>query len=113
MFVFASLVLSTAFALAPLAPFDASAAVDSSHRHVRSQDRAVQQLLTRGLNASYTFRHLIARLEGSDVIVYIEQVAGLPRNLDGRMIVVPAAHGQRYIRIQIVTRGAPDDEVAL
>src|SRR5438132_10661150 len=109
MLVFASLVLSTALALAPL---EASAALDSPHRRVRVQDRAVLQLLTRGFTHSYTFMRLLARLEDTDVIVYIEEVAGLP-GMDGRMMMLPVIHGQRYIRIQMVLRGAPDDEVAL
>ena len=110
MFLFASLILSAALGRAPL---DASAVLDSPHRHVRSQDRWVRLLLKRGVTHSFTFRNLLARLERSDVIVYIEEVAGLPGTLDGRMMMLPATHGQRYVRIQIVTRGAPDDEVAL
>jgi hypothetical protein len=110
MFCFASLVLSTALALAPL---DASAALDSPNRHVRSQDRSVRQLLKRGFTHSLTFRNLIARLERSDVIVYIQEVAWLPGAIDGRMMMLPTAHGQRYVRIQVVTRGAPDEDAAL
>ena len=110
MFLFASLVLSTSLALAP---FDASAALDSPYRHVRSQDRAVRQLLERGFTHSLTFRNLMARLERSDVIVYVQEVAWLPGAIDGRMMMLSAAHGQRYIRIQVVRHGAPDDDAAL
>jgi hypothetical protein len=110
MFLFASLVLSTALALAPL---DASAALDSPLRHVRSQDQSVRQLLKRGFTYSLTFRNLMARLDRSDVIVYIEEVAWLPGAIDGRMMIVRTAHGQRYVRIQVVVHGAPDDDVAL
>jgi hypothetical protein len=110
MLVLASLALSTALALAP---FDASAALDSPHRHVRSQDRAVRQLLKHGFTHSLTFRNLMARLERSDVIVYIQEVGWLPGAIDGRMMMLPNAHGQRYVRIQIKMHGAPDDDVAL
>ena len=109
MLLFASLLLSTSLALAP---FDASAALDSPHRHVRSQDRSVRQLLKRGFTHSTTFRNLMARLEHSDVIVYIEQMPRLPGALEGRMMILPNAHGQRYVRIQLAMRGAPDDSVA-
>ena len=78
MFLFASLLLSTTLALAP---FDATAALESPQRHVRSQDRSVRQLLKRGFTRSGTFRNLMAQLEQSDVIVYIEQV---PSGADGQ-----------------------------
>jgi hypothetical protein len=110
MFLFASLVLSTALAVAPL---DASTALDSPHRHVRSQDKSVRQLLKRGFTHSLTFRNLIARLERSDVIVYVQEVARLPGGIEGRMMMLPTAHGQRYIRIEVVMHGAPDDDTAL
>jgi hypothetical protein len=110
MFLFASLLLSTTLALAP---FDATAALESPHRHVRSQDRSVRQLLKRGFTRSVTFRNLMAQLQQSDVIVYIEQVPRLPGALEGRMMMLPTAHGQRYVRIQITLRGAPDDAVAV
>jgi hypothetical protein len=110
MFLFASLLLSTTLALAP---FDAAAALESPTRHVRSQDRSVRHLLKRGFNRSGTFRNLMAQLEQSDVIVYIEQVPRLPGALEGRMMILPTAHGQRYVRVQITLRGAPDDEVAV
>src|SRR5687768_5780456 len=92
MLLVASLLLSTSFALAP---FDASAAFDSPNRHVRSQDRSIRQLLKRGFTHSATFRSLMARLELSDVIVYIEEVPRLPGALEGRMMILPNAHGQR------------------
>ena len=110
MFLFASLVLSTALAFAPL---DASTALESPNRHVRSQDKAVRQLLKRGVDRSITFRKLIERLERSDVIVYVQEVAWLPGAIDGRMMMLPTAHGQRYVRIQVVMHGAPDDDTAL
>ena len=110
MLLFASLLLSTSFAFAP---FDAGAALDSPNRHVRSQDRSVRHLLKRGFTYSPTFRNLMARLEVSDVIVYIEEVPRLPGALEGRMMILPNAHGYRYVRIQIAMRAAPDDAVAV
>ena len=110
MFLFASLLLTTSLVFAPLTE---SAALDSPTRHVRTQDRSVRQLLKRGFNRSTTFAHLMARLEHSDVIVYIEEVPRLPGALEGRMMMLPTAHGQRYVRIQIALRGAPEDTIAL
>jgi hypothetical protein len=110
MFLFASMVLATSLAFAPLSE---SAALDSPRRHVRTQDRSVRSLLKRGFTHSATFAQLMTRLENSDVLVYIEEVPRLPGALEGRMVIVPTAHGQRYVRIQIALRGAPDDSVAL
>jgi hypothetical protein len=109
MFLFASLVFSTALAITPLTEH---AALDSPYRHVRSQDRAVRGLLKRGFKYSYTFRELMARLEQTDVIVYVEYTPNLPASLDGRMMMLPTAHGQRYVRIQVALRGTPDESVA-
>ena len=113
MFLFASLVLSTALAITPaIAPLTESAALDSPYRHVRSQDREVRHLLKRGFKYSYTFRQLMSRLQESDVIVYIEYTPNLPASLDGRMMMLPVSHGQRYVRIQVALRGAPDESIA-
>jgi hypothetical protein len=112
----ASLLLSVTFALAPLAataPLSATAALDSPQRHVRTTDKSVRHLLKRGYTRSRTFARLLARLDRSNVIVYIEQVPRLPGALDGRMMMLPEAHGVRYVRIQIALRGSPDDSVAL
>src|SRR4051812_15486769 len=109
MFLFASLLLSASLGLAPLTE---SAALESPHRHVRSQDRSVRMLLKRGFHRSATFAQLMARLEHSDVLVYIEEVPRLPAALEGRMMMLPTAHGQRYIRIQIALRGSPDESIA-
>jgi hypothetical protein len=101
MFLFASLLLSTVVAITPLTE---SAALDSPYRHVRSQDRSVRHLLKRGFKYSYTFRQLMARLEQSDVIVYVEDTPNLPASLDGRMMMLPTVHGYRYVRIQLALR---------
>lgn len=106
----ASLFLSTCLALSPLS---ASAALESPSRHVRTNDRSVRRLLTRGFTRSPTFARLMARLELSDVIVYVEEMPRLPGALEGRMMMLPRAHANRYIRIQIALRGSPDDSTAV
>jgi hypothetical protein len=80
---------------------------------VRTTDRTVRQLLRRGYRESRTFADLVARLQRSDVIVYIEDVPRLPGALEGRMMMLPRAHGQRYVRIQIALRGSPEDAIAV
>jgi hypothetical protein len=111
MFLIASLLLLST-SIAPGA-FDATAALESPRRHVRSEDKAVRQLLKRGFTHSITFRTLMAQLERSNVIIYIEQVPRLPAALEGRMMMLPSAHGTRYVRIQLAMRGSPDDAIAV
>ena len=110
MFLFASLAVTAALAIAPLTE---SAALDSPNRHVRTQDRSIRLLLKRGFTHSATFARLIARLEQSDIIVYVEEVPRLPSALEGRMMMLTAAHGRRYVRIQLALRGAPADSIAV
>ena len=110
MFLIASLLLTASMAFAPLTE---SAALDSPYRHIRSQDRSIRLLLKRGFNRSRTFAQLMARLEHSDVLVYIEEVPRLPGALEGRLLVLQPAHGFRYVRIQIARRGGPNDSIAV
>ena len=60
------------------APLTESAALDSPHRHVRTTDQVGPPAAEARLPPSRTFADLMARLEHSDVIVYIEEVPRLP-----------------------------------
>jgi hypothetical protein len=73
----------------------------------------VRKLLRRGYRQSRTFAGLVTRLQRSDVIVYIEEVARLPGALEGRLLMLPRAYDHRYVRIQIALRGAPEDSIAI
>ena len=97
----------------PLAPLTESDVLDAPTRHIRTTDQSVKKLLRRGYRQSRTFADLVRRLQRSNVIVYIEDVPRLPASLDGRMMVLPGAHGHRYVRIQIAPRGSPEDSIAL
>jgi hypothetical protein len=94
-------------------PLDATALLDAPGRHVRTTDKSLRALLRTGYEHSTTFAALLQRLEQSDVYVYIEDVPRLPRALEGRLLVVPPAHGFRYVRIQITRRGTPNDTIAV
>ena len=89
------------------------ALLDSPMRHVRTTDRQVQRLLRVGVTRSPTFASLVTHLNGTDVIVYIEPVATLPTTLAGRLLLMPLANQQRYLRIQIALLGSTDELVAL
>jgi hypothetical protein len=78
----------------------------SSHRHVRASEPRILALIDAGLSRSATFRRLVAALDESDVIVYIEPKT-TRQNLGGYLAhQVVARGGYRYLRIAIETKGA-------
>jgi hypothetical protein len=97
----------------PLAPLTEGDLLDAPTRHIRTTDRALEKLMRRGFRESRTFANLVTRLQRSDVIVYVEGDVRLPGGLEGRMMLLPKTHGHRYVRIQIVLRGAPEDLIAV
>jgi hypothetical protein len=105
--------LALAMGLVPRpVPPTAAAVLDAPTRHVRATGRVVSALLRTGFTDSRTFAALLTRLERSDVLVYIEDVPRLPGALEGRLIMLPPAHGYRYLRIQIAMRGSSVDNIA-
>jgi hypothetical protein len=106
--------LAIALGLVPRpAPLTAERVLDSPVRHVRTTNKPIQSMLRRGFAQSPTFSALLARLERSDLIVYLEEVPRLPGALEGRLLMLPPAHGTRYVRIQIALRGSPSDSIAV
>lgn len=90
-----------------------AALLDSPYRHVRTTNGNVQRLLETGVRRSPTFASLLARLNASDVIVYIEQTTQMPQTLEGRLLLMPLVNHQRYLRIQIARGASPTELVAL
>ena len=79
----------------------------ASSPSVRSVEPEIQALIEKGIARSETFRSLIAKLAGSDVIVYIESKIirqGLVGSTSHRVIV---RGGYRYVRLAIDPHG-PD-----
>ena len=79
---------------------------ESSARHVRTTEPKILRLIDAGLSRSATFRGLVAMLNESDVIVYVEP--NLTRQtLGGYMSHHIVAHGQyRYLRIAVGIAGS-------
>src|SRR5262245_3301873 len=94
-------------------PLTATAILESPKRHVRATERSMRALLKIGFDQSPTFAALMRRLEMSDLTVYVEEAPRLPGGIDGRLIMLPSAHGFRYVRLQIVRRGTPSDTIAI
>ena len=86
---------------------------DSPERHVRATEPKILTLIDAGLSRSETFRRLVATLNESDVIVYIEPK--LTRQaLGGYMVHNVVAQGNyRYVRIAVQTRGSQRRLVSL
>jgi hypothetical protein len=80
---------------------DPPSALSAPDRRVRSTDRRIVDLLQKGMERSKTFAELVTALNTTDVIVYIERVPTLPTTLAGRLLLLPIAGSQRYLRIQV------------
>jgi hypothetical protein len=94
-------------------PLTETALLEAPTRRVRTTDPAVRKLLKRGYRQSPAFREMVMRLQRSDVFVYVEEVPRLPGALEGRLMMLPKAHGHRYVRIQMALRGSTEDSIAL
>jgi hypothetical protein len=113
MLSFAPLLLPIVLFGPVVAPTAESALLEAPTRHVRATDAPMRSALRRGYRQSPSFAGLLARLQQSDIYVYVEEVARLPDSLEGRLMMLPIAHGHRYVRIQVTTRGTPDDAIAV
>jgi hypothetical protein len=87
--------------------------LSSPDRRVRSIDPRVVELLETGMQRSPTFAGLVTSVSATDVIVYIERVRELPRTMAGRLLLLPIAGNQRYLRIQVLRNLPPPDLIAL
>jgi hypothetical protein len=107
--------LSTVLMLAMAAklPVSPSAVLESPTRHIRSAFPYVNSLLKDGFYRSPTFARLVTRLERSDLIVYVELAPQMPPGVEGRLLMLPVAHGTRYVRIQIGMQGSVTDAIVL
>jgi hypothetical protein len=88
----------------PPVRFSRAAAIDvleALSPRVRSTNPHVTALIREGIRRSITFADLITRLGATDLIIYVERSRDLPRPLDGRVILLPITHNQRYARAEI------------
>lgn len=100
------LCLAAAVSLAPVAGLRAEPTPPSNPHlgpHVRGANRAMDALIDRGARRSGTFRRLVEQLNASDVIVYVQETADIPRGLDGRLTFMTSAGGVRYLHVQVMS----------
>jgi hypothetical protein len=82
-------------------------------RRVRAVDPHVTGLLEEGLKRSVTFGDLLAAVNASDVIVYIQRVSRLEPTIAGQLMIVPVPNAQRYLRIQVLEMLSRDETIAV
>jgi hypothetical protein len=69
---------------------------------VRTTDTWLRYLVDEGMRTSGTFRGLVERLRGSDVVVYLER-AHTPRARGGRLHFVSSVGGRRYLLVRVAS----------
>lgn len=111
--ILALLLSATPTPPAPAAAPSAFALLDSPYRHVRTTDRYLQDLLRIGFRRSPTFASLLAQLNDTDVIVYLEPVQALPAPISGQLQLLAQDHSQRYLRIQVLAGLGRTELIAL
>ena len=79
---------------------------------LRTDDRVVTDLVTRGLDASDTFRQLFERLERSDLIVHLRRGTQVPAGSGFNQFITHAG-SYRFLRITLNVDRVNDDAVAL
>ncbi|MBI4264084.1 MAG: hypothetical protein HY657_06900 [Acidobacteria bacterium] len=97
-------------ALLAAAPARAGELRDFEH-HVRTTDLYLRELIRDAVDTSPTFRALVARLQRSDVIVYVSREGTLP-SVDGQLTFRVASGGVRYLAIRLAWNRTPRRHVA-
>jgi hypothetical protein len=88
--------------LAAVRPAAASGLVgDGLAFHIRTTDARLRDLIDEGLRASPTFRSIVDRLIGSDVIVHLQCDPAAPPHVDGRLTFASKAGGFRHLVVRL------------
>jgi hypothetical protein len=77
---------------------ESSAQVD---QHLRALDQPLRALLERGSAQSPTLRGLLAEVEATPLLVFVECAIRLPSGVGGRMNFVTSVDGMRFVRIAV------------
>lgn len=87
--------------------------VSEDHTHVRTTEPRILALVNEGKARSETFRRLVAALDASDVIVYLEPKL-TRRGLGGYLFNEVGGRGEwRYLRIAVDFHGAHNRVIVL
>jgi hypothetical protein len=80
--------------------------------HVRTTDTRLRAGINEGMARSSSFRDLVARLDGSDVIVYVEPECPMSQRLFGRLTFMGAGGDRRYVNVRIACGLTDDEQIA-
>jgi hypothetical protein len=81
--------------------------------HVRTTDARLRGLIDEGLRASSTFRSIVDRLIGTDIIVHLQCDPAAPPHVDGRLTFSAKAGGFRYIVVRLRHQANPIQFIGL
>lgn len=78
-------------------------AADRIGPRVRGATPRMTRLIAEATRRSVTFASLVAALNRTNVIVYVQETKDLPNGVDGQLAVSSSRGGQRYLRAQVVS----------
>jgi hypothetical protein len=91
----------------------AAAEPNPRDRHLRSTEPELADLIADGVRASPTLQRLVARVEASDLIVYVMFDRSPSPNAAGHLSLLTAVPDRRYLRISLDRRYAGTRRLAL
>jgi len=80
--------------------------------HIRVEDRRLRNVLMRAADTSSTLHSLIARLEDSDVVAYVQYDLRPPAGRSGHLSFVSRVAGVRYVLIRVAFIGPAASQAA-
>jgi len=80
--------------------------------HIRPLDAGLEELVALGMRDSPSFRTLVARLEASDVVVYLRWARRLRAHLTSQLTFVGTSSALRYVDVAVDRAAARDRLVA-
>ena len=90
----------------------AAGAPQGDGSHVRTINSRLRTEIAEGLARSSLFRHLVARLDASDVIVYVEPQCPMSSRIFGRLTFMASGGGRRYVNVRISCALNDDEQIA-
>ena len=111
---FRSCILATLVSFAsPVVTEAAAPAYDPVGPRVRGATPEMTRVIEQGIKRSSTFAALVAALNRTRVIVYVQESRELPGGVDGHLAVTTGRNHQRYLRAQVVSGLGLDDTIAI
>jgi hypothetical protein len=77
--------------------------VTTVETHIRALSPALRSLVDESIERSPSFRSLVEQIDASNLIVYLNYYLFRTQNIDGRLTLLGAAGGRRYVMIQIAS----------